>query len=340
MNIKINKPLVSIITPCYNGEKYVNRFLNSVLTQTYKNIELIFVNDGSSDNTEKIVMSYENKFKEQGIRLIYLYQENKGLAGAINTGLKTFTGDYLCWPDSDDYLDKYSIEKRVDFLELNKEYGSVSSDANVYHEDDLTTPISRIADGLKNKFETNHFQYLLEEKSIFCPGCHMVRTKSFLDVNPKRHIYPARRGQNWQMLLPLYYKYKRGYIDVPLYNYIIYSNSMSRGDDSFDKKIYRINEHLEILNSTLRDIEMNDLDRTKFLNLINERYTRKKLHIAAEYLNTEMLEEAYIRLKNENKLIIIDKFKYIEAKYPFIKRTFNLVRIPVRGSRMLRRMLK
>ncbi|MGO4961240.1 glycosyltransferase [Jeotgalibaca porci] len=333
MSNKKDKPLVSIITPCYNGEKYVRRLLDSILIQTHKNIEFIFVNDGSNDNTEKIVMSYENKFKERGIRFIYLYQANKGLAGAINTGLKMFTGDYLCWPDSDDYLDKYSIEKRVDFLELNKEYGSVSSDANVYHEDDLTSPISRIADGLKNKFETNHFQYLLEEKSIFCPGCHMVRTTSFLDVNPNRHIYPARRGQNWQLLLPLYYKYKRGYIDEPLYNYIIYSNSMSRGDDNFDKKIYRINEHLDILINTLSDIQMNDSDRNKYSTLITERYTRKKLYVAAEYGNILMLEEMYNILRKNNKLVSLDKIKYLEGKYFFFRYTIKVIKYPLRKLR-------
>ena len=75
------KELVSIITPCYNGEKHVHRLLESVLNQTYTNIELILVDDGSTDETKKIVLSYQEKFTEKKLKLNYIYQENKGLAG-------------------------------------------------------------------------------------------------------------------------------------------------------------------------------------------------------------------------------------------------------------------
>ena len=73
---------VSIITPCFNGEGFVERYLNSILNQTYKNIELIFINDGSTDRTEKVVKSYIIKFEEKGMKLIYIYQENAGQAAA------------------------------------------------------------------------------------------------------------------------------------------------------------------------------------------------------------------------------------------------------------------
>ena len=106
----MNKGLVSIITPCYNVEKVVHRYLNSILSQTYKKIELILVNDGSTDKTEEILLSYKSIFESQGIIFKYIYQENKGLGGSINTGLKYFTGEYLCWPDPDDTLHPQSIE--------------------------------------------------------------------------------------------------------------------------------------------------------------------------------------------------------------------------------------
>lgn len=104
-------PLVSIITPCYNGENYVTPFIKSVLLQSYNNIEFIFINDGSTDNTEKIVLDYEPEFKERGIKFKYIYQENQGQATALNNGLKIFTGDYLTWPDSDDILHPDNISK-------------------------------------------------------------------------------------------------------------------------------------------------------------------------------------------------------------------------------------
>ena len=70
-------PIVSIITPCYNGENYVQRFLDSILAQTYSSIELIIINDGSIDNTEKIVYGYKESLKTRNIKLVYIYQENK-----------------------------------------------------------------------------------------------------------------------------------------------------------------------------------------------------------------------------------------------------------------------
>ena len=83
---------------------------------------------------------------------------------------------------------------------------------------------------MENCFDEKQFEYLLNEKSIFCTGCHMIRVSALKEVNPKFEIYPARRGQNWQLLLPIYYKYKRFFLDEPLYGYVIYAQSMSQGD--------------------------------------------------------------------------------------------------------------
>ena len=102
-------PLVSIITPCYNGENVMHRLLDSILSQTYSNIEFILINDGSTDHSEEIWYQYEKKFNEKGIKTIYIHQRNQGLGAAINAGLKVFTGDYLCWPDIDDYFEREVI---------------------------------------------------------------------------------------------------------------------------------------------------------------------------------------------------------------------------------------
>lgn len=252
----MKKPLVSIITPCYNGEKVMHQLLNSVLEQTYKNIEFILVNDGSIDNSEKVWLEYEKRFKQEGIKTIYIYQKNQGLGAAINAGLKVFTGDYLCWPDIDDYLENTSVEKRVDFLERHKEYGSVSSDANKYMEDNLLEPIGTMASWMTHKKDEWQFKWMVMGQSLYCSGCHMLRSSSFLDVNPDRYIFPARRGQNNQMLLPIYYKYKHGFIDEPLYNYIIYKKSMSSPDATEKSALDRINEYVELLTFTFQQIPM------------------------------------------------------------------------------------
>lgn len=299
----MNKGLVSIITPCYNVEKVVHRYLNSVLNQTYKKIELILVNDGSTDKTEKILLSYKDLFESKGIIFKYIYQQNRGLGGAINTGLKYFTGEYLCWPDSDDMLHPDSVKKRVNFLQRNAEYGCVTSDANMYYEHDLINPVKRISSIYEKNIDENQFLYLLLGKSIFCSGCHMMRSSMFLDVNPNREIFEARRGQNWQMLLPVYYKYKRGFINEPLYSYIVYKNSMSSGDDTKENKIIRENGCLEIIKNTLEMMNISDKDKYKYYNIYWVEHIKRVFFIAVDFGDIKLaLKYAVLALKNKVKI--------------------------------------
>lgn len=103
-----------------------------LLRQTYKNFELIFVDDGSIDETKKIVEKYAKYFETENIKLIYKYQTNKGQASAINLGLQYVTGEYLYWMDADDYLENDTLEKMVSFLEEHKEYNIVKVELDIY----------------------------------------------------------------------------------------------------------------------------------------------------------------------------------------------------------------
>ena len=98
--------LVSIIIPIYNQERYLPISIPSVLSQTYSNIEIVCVNDGSSDSSEAILQKYQNADS----RIVIINQTNGGLAHAIATGVKHSTGEYICFVDSDDYLG-------IDFIE-------------------------------------------------------------------------------------------------------------------------------------------------------------------------------------------------------------------------------
>lgn len=325
----MQKPIVSIITPCYNGEKYIGRQIESVLKQTYRPIEYILINDGSTDMTEYIVLSYKKIFEQEGIKLIYIYQDNKGLGGAINTGLKIFKGDYFCWPDADDYLHPESIEKRVEFLEKNKEFAVVTSDADIFESNNLDNSIGFVSGKIQERFSEYQFELLLNEKSIFCPGCHMVRTDAFLDVNPNRDIYEAKRGQNWQILLPLYYKYKRGFIDEALYHYIIYPTSMSHGDETIEQEWERAEEHEKIIIETLNRIKMDEIERTHYKNYIRERYIRKKLLIACKYKDKQKVINQYKILK----LNRIDNSQDLLNKWCAVNK---FVEIGIKGYRKIR----
>lgn len=289
--------LISYIVPCYNGAKTINRLLESFLCQTYTNLEVIIVDDGSKDDSAKVVESYRSRFESSGIRLEYFYQENKGLGGAIDSGLKLFHGDYLCWIDVDDFLSPESSERRMKYLEDHPQYAVVSSDAYIFAENDLETPIGRASAGVSCNDDENQFWHLLTANSLFFPGCHMVRTEDFLKVNPMRSIYPARRGQNWQLLLPVYYSFPRAFLNEPLFNYVVMENSMSKDYGDPVKEIYRCNEHIDIITQTLNRIDMTDQDRKKADYLVQVLFTRKKLYIAGRNGLKNIAEEQYRKLK-------------------------------------------
>lgn len=103
------KPLVSIIIPVYNGEDYIAEAIDSALAQTYKNIEIIIVNDGSTDKTERICKLYGNKVD-------YYYKTNGGVASALNYGIRKSKGEFISWLSHDDIYYKHKIEKQIQIL--------------------------------------------------------------------------------------------------------------------------------------------------------------------------------------------------------------------------------
>ena len=108
-NEKIFNPLVSIIIPVYNGENYIKYSIESALNQTYKNIEIIVVNDGSKDKTENIAKSYGDKIR-------YYYKDNGGVASALNLAIKESKGDYISWLSHDDIYYPNKIERQIEEL--------------------------------------------------------------------------------------------------------------------------------------------------------------------------------------------------------------------------------
>ena len=106
---------VSIVLPTYNGAKYLRQSIDSCLNQTYKNIELIIVDDASMDETPDIIKSYQDE------RIKYIrHDKNKCLPHALNTGFTMVTGEYLTWTSDDNYYAEDAIESMVALLQINK----------------------------------------------------------------------------------------------------------------------------------------------------------------------------------------------------------------------------
>ncbi len=101
----MNKADISIIVPIYNAEKYLNKCIDSIINQTKKELEILLINDGSTDNSEKIIKNYKDK------RIKYYKNKNQGIGKTRNFGIEKATGKYLMFLDSDDYLEKNACEK-------------------------------------------------------------------------------------------------------------------------------------------------------------------------------------------------------------------------------------
>ena len=113
-----NLELISVIIPVYNVEKYIRECLDSIVNQTYKNLQIILVDDGSTDNSGKIC----DEFAKKDSRITVVHQENQGAGAAKNTGLELIEGEYFSIIDSDDYIDLSMYEKMVSLM---KQYDSV-----------------------------------------------------------------------------------------------------------------------------------------------------------------------------------------------------------------------
>ena len=127
-------PLVSIIIPVYNGSNYMAEAIDSALTQTYSNVEVLVINDGSKDNeaTRNIALSY-------GERIRYFEKENGGVATALNLGIAEMKGEYFSWLSHDDKYFPHKIEKQIDFLsQLSNKEVVLYSDLAYIDEDSKT----------------------------------------------------------------------------------------------------------------------------------------------------------------------------------------------------------
>lgn len=200
--------LVSCISPCYNVAPYIGVFLDSLIAQTYKRLEVILVDDESTDDTPKIIESYIPRLEEEGYIVKFVRQKNQGQSGAINNALKLVTGDFLIWPDPDDWLSADSVEKRLMFMLKHPEVALVRGNVErINNEDGSSLGIYESTEGVPWKIE-NHLEKLVDAKTWWAPQSYMARMSMFDTVVPGRAIYHDKNcGQNAQLVYPIISKY-------------------------------------------------------------------------------------------------------------------------------------
>lgn len=308
-----NLPLVSIVTPGWNGKSFVHRLLDSILAQTYDNMEYIYVDDGSTDGTKDVVLDYKSRFERRGIAFKYVYKENGGLCSAIQEGLQHVNGKYLCWPEYDDILLPSAIEKRIDYLEKHPDCAVVTCDAWITPDDDLEHPTDVLSYHNPNRFDRNHFFQLLTGNSIFTSACHLVRMDAFDETHPGRNIFQSRYGAIWQMLLPVLYNHNRGFIDEPLVKWVVRKSSVSNEKYSLAKRIKVDEEFLAIRKAVINGIDMPSEDKDFYIRISEICTAMSFMEHGLEYKNKQLFYRGYDYLTGHNvsitKDIRIGKFR-------------------------------
>lgn len=142
----MNNPLISVIVPVYKVEKYLNKCVESIVSQTYKNLEIILVDDGSPDNCPAMCDEWAKKDN----RIKVIHKENGGLSDARNKGIEVATGEYIMFVDSDDYLDEIICEKLYFLTSQHKATIAISNFKRVWEgvdsEEELTKSEIRVLD--------------------------------------------------------------------------------------------------------------------------------------------------------------------------------------------------
>lgn len=296
----------SIIMCSYNGEKYLDRSLGSVLAQTYPIVELIFVDDGSTDATYEKACSFIPSFEERGYTMRVLRQDNQGPGYAAINGLKCATGEYLSFLDSDDALLPESVEKRVNALDYNPQCNIVRTDGwRVWESTGERALITQAAE--KKPFSI--YDALVEGIAHNFAGTFMVRAAAVKNYYGANDIPYSDYGQNLQLILAGAWQSDCVFIDEPLMEYYIYDQTHSH-KKSLDEAI-RMYEGYYNLRKQL--VELKDENNQKLLR-------RARLFIVKQILNAIVNRkgghEAFDRYYNE-----LEELKGMTSEYRMIKAT-------------------
>jgi glycosyltransferase involved in cell wall biosynthesis len=198
-----NYPLVSIIIPTYNRAHLIGETLDSIMAQTYTNWECIVVDDGSTDNTEKLIL----KYVEKDVRFQYHMCPKDRLQGgnaARNYGFEISRGDYVNWFDSDDLMDSQKIEFNMYHFFINKNIDFCISNALTF-ETNLNDFKELYFDNEKKLFES----FILRENSVQT-GVPLFK-KSFLKINKYIFNESTFRGQDLEFLSSIFFNYQKEY---------------------------------------------------------------------------------------------------------------------------------
>ena len=314
---------ISVIVPVYNVESYLEECLESIIIQTYSNLEIILVNDGSTDNSGKICDLYNKKDN----RIKVIHKENGGLSSARNEGLKIATGKYISFIDSDDFLLHKNVYSEMINIIERENSDLVHGDALKYYSDLKKESFNN----LKNRgnfigtLDSEEFFLMSLNKIIYAPVCFNLYRKELLDKNKlyfKEGIYHEDEEFTPRVLLAAK---KVSIYRKEFYGYRQRKNSiMTSGDNP--KKGRDIIEIAETLAPYVEQIKNEEL-RQKFGERISQfimfrSYIYKFNDISDAQINIVNRYSYSKGMKIRAKLMKINLkfFYYIETKYRRLKK--------------------
>ncbi len=173
----------SIVIPVYNTEKYLSKNIESIINQSYENFEVIYVNDGSKDKSLSILRKYQKKDK----RIIVIDKENTGVSDTRNTGVKDSKGDYLCFVDSDDYLEKNFLKKLYGIINTDNNPDIIGISFDMVDEDGniLDVKNSKI---INNKNGREAFEFFVNNSYMIDIPWVFVYNKKYWDKNKYKFL--------------------------------------------------------------------------------------------------------------------------------------------------------
>lgn len=298
--------------------------MDSVYIQDYENLELIVVDDGSTDGSKEKILAWESRFREKHMTIKYVYQKNKGLGGAISTGLSHISGDFLMLLDADDAYLPGAVSKRIAYFEAHPQCNTVR--ANGWMERESGKYLFVYEE--KEKIATDIFEMLLRGETNNWAGSYMVRVAPLKNFYKDRIYYPSRYGQNLQILLPVVYENECGFIDEPLMRYIQQENSLSRIDIPEKEKskiLENTKGYLDIREHLIREIVQDPEKQMYYLNSTRAAYWRGMLHLGTQYKDHALAKKALKCIKKYEKTSIDDRIAYYHLTNPFVSYFYRAV---------------
>lgn len=229
------KELITVIMPVYNVEKYIERCIESVLQQTYSNLELILVDDGSIDRSGQICDEYKEKDK----RVIVIHKENGGVSSARNIALTVAKGEYIYFCDPDDYLEVGLLEKLLNSVkEEETDFAVCAYVRDIYEDEILKQNENKTLDLLEDRDNLPTVLVELHKNTLLFMPWNKLFKRSI--INKYDIVFPQMKRFEDTIFIYTYLKYVRSlsFIDVPLYHYSIFKAGTETATTKFNDQLY------------------------------------------------------------------------------------------------------